>query len=176
MCSRPAVSKSACLTGQHQSSCNTEWKKRQITGPVAWMVELKQFNSSISESKCAVTICIFPIFLRCPAQKCIVSEWSFWSGCAVSCTPSFRVRVREVERQPSHSGAPCPSLEQRSGCRVYIDYWGRNCEHKSGTHLIMKCNRKSAKSNTFNFHQVLHSSPAWRLEKQGLSTITMETP
>lgn len=103
--------------------------------------------------RCALTICFISSLLRHPAQNCKVSEWSFWSGCAAPCTPSFRVRVREVERQPNHSGAPCPRLEQRSGCRDYRDHWGRHCGQQSGKQIITISDLKSAKSNRFNSHR-----------------------
>lgn len=238
MCSRPAVSKSACLTGWHQSSGSTERERKDKSQDLLteWAAHLASsqptcragYTNSTSCNQCSIELKLFPEYLnplqescdytvclrsfeaclrprgvtsghclnssvsssrmmcfnnlfsssllRHPAQNCEVSEWSFWSGCAAPCTPSFRMRVREVERQPSHSGAPCPSLEQRSGCRDYRDHWGRPCGHKSGKQIIVISDLKSGKSNRFNSHQVLRSSPAWSLEKQGLNTITMETP
>lgn len=68
-----------------------------------------------------------------PAQDCVVGDWSFWSGCAKPCQRSTRVRVRHIEQQPSHSGEPCPSVEQRSGCREYRDHQGAHCGQESGT-------------------------------------------
>lgn len=66
------------------------------------------------------------------AQDCIVSDWSFWSGCAKPCQPSVRVRVRHVEQQPSNSGKACPSLEERAGCMEYRDHQGGHCGRYSG--------------------------------------------
>lgn len=67
-----------------------------------------------------------------PAQDCTMSDWSFWSGCAKPCQPSVRVRVRHTERQPSNSGEPCPSLQERAGCMEYRDHHGGHCGQKSG--------------------------------------------
>lgn len=67
------------------------------------------------------------------AQDCAVGEWSFWSGCAEPCRPSVRLRVRQIEQQPSHSGERCPSLKEQSGCREYRDHQGKLCGQHSGT-------------------------------------------
>ncbi|XP_031807468.1 somatomedin-B and thrombospondin type-1 domain-containing protein-like isoform X2 [Sarcophilus harrisii] len=56
----------------------------------------------------------------CPAVTCAVSEWSGWSRCIEPCTVTFRVRRREVLREPRNGGGPCPALEERAGC---VEYW-----------------------------------------------------
>lgn len=71
-----------------------------------------------------------------PAQDCAVGEWSFWSGCAEPCRPSVRVRVRQIERQASHSGERCPSLKEQSGCREYRDHQGKLCGQHTGTGTV----------------------------------------
>ncbi|TNM96259.1 somatomedin-B and thrombospondin type-1 domain-containing protein [Takifugu flavidus] len=114
-----------CCHGRDLDCFTTDWRMDRV------------YTTCYCDQDCVKTKdCCFDYFTECPAQNCKVSEWSFWSGCAVPCTPSLRMRVREVERQPSHSGAPCPSLEQRSGCRDYRDHWGRHCGHKSGPAFI----------------------------------------
>lgn len=70
-----------------------------------------------------------------PAQDCAVSDWSIWSGCAKPCQPSVRVRVRHIQQRPSNSGEPCPSLEQRSGCREYRDHQGKHCGYNTGIQI-----------------------------------------
>uniref|UniRef100_H3CRX7 Somatomedin B and thrombospondin type 1 domain containing n=1 Tax=Tetraodon nigroviridis TaxID=99883 RepID=H3CRX7_TETNG len=114
-----------CCQGRDLDCFTTDWRMDRVYG------------TCYCDQACLQTKdCCFDYFTECPARNCIVSEWSFWSGCAGTCTTSFRARVREVAQRPSHSGAPCPSLEQRSGCRVYTDFWGRNCEHSSGPAVI----------------------------------------
>ncbi|XP_028290782.1 somatomedin-B and thrombospondin type-1 domain-containing protein isoform X2 [Gouania willdenowi] len=80
--------------------------------------------------------CCFDYFTECPAQDCSVSDWSYWSGCAVHCQPSVRVRVRHVGQQPRNSGEACPNLEQRAGCMEFRDRQGSHCAHNAGPAFI----------------------------------------
>lgn len=123
--------------------------------------------------------------------------WSFWSGCAESCRPSVRARARHIELQPSNSGKPCPSLQQRSGCMEYRDRQGKHCGHNTGVHIhqhiwfyhVCNCSFRiriyfptvCAAMNELNgiadfSYQALHSSPAWSLARGGPSMTAMETP
>ncbi|MGH0145717.1 UNVERIFIED_CONTAM: hypothetical protein FKN15_024668 [Acipenser sinensis] len=54
--------------------------------------------------------------------SCEVSEWSAWSGCAEPCKATFRVRRRQVVREPQNGGAPCPLAQEYAGC---AEYWSR---------------------------------------------------
>lgn len=121
------------------------------------------------------------LFLRPPAHDCAVGEWSFWSGCAEPCQPSVRVRVRQIERQPSHSGERCPGLKEQSGCREYRDRRGEPCGRHTGTRptktpgFFRYQTFQTFAKQTFPF-QVLRSSPAWSLPRGGPSTTTTATP
>lgn len=116
----------------------------------------------------------------CPAQDCAVGDWSFWSGCAEPCRPSVRVRVRQIERQASHSGERCPSLKEQSGCREYRDHQGKLCGQHTGTRNIKT---PGALANVPNFatakqtmlFQALLSSPAWSLARGGPNVTTTAT-
>lgn len=90
-----------------------------------------------------------------PARDCAVSDWSFWSGCAEPCQPSVRVRVRHIEQQPSNSGEPCPSLEQRGGCREYRDRQGGHCGLNSG----MQIQQHATCSGSLLFYLILYAFP-----------------
>uniref|UniRef100_A0A665VMU7 Somatomedin B and thrombospondin type 1 domain containing n=2 Tax=Echeneis naucrates TaxID=173247 RepID=A0A665VMU7_ECHNA len=80
--------------------------------------------------------CCFDYVTECPGQDCVVSDWSFWSGCAKPCQPSVRVRVRHIQQRPSNSADPCPSLEQRAGCKEYRDHQSNNCGRNSAPAII----------------------------------------
>ncbi|XP_043840271.1 somatomedin-B and thrombospondin type-1 domain-containing protein-like [Dromiciops gliroides] len=64
----------------------------------------------------------------CPAVTCTVSEWSGWSRCVEPCTITFRVRRRQVLREPRNGGGPCPPLEERAGCVEYWSHQGVECK------------------------------------------------
>ncbi|XP_069076455.1 somatomedin-B and thrombospondin type-1 domain-containing protein isoform X2 [Pleurodeles waltl] len=49
--------------------------------------------------------CCYDYTQACPAQPCVVSEWSHWSGCADQCKPTLRMRRRHVQLQPKN-GVP----------------------------------------------------------------------
>lgn len=94
-----------------------------------------------------------------------MGEWSFWSGCAEPCQPSVRVRVRQIERQPSHSGERCPGLKEQSGCREYRDHQGKLCGYHTGTRpmktpgfFITKCSKLLQLPDKFFFFPI--SGPA----------------
>lgn len=114
-----------CCKGRDLSCMTTDWKMDRAYGTC-------YCDESCVKSK----DCCFDYFTECPAEDCAVGEWSFWSGCAVPCQPSVRVRVRHVKQQPSNSGAPCPSLEQRAGCFDYRDQQGRQCGLNMGPAFI----------------------------------------
>eukprot|EP00923_Selenidium_pygospionis_P043683 GHVN01075403.1.p1 GENE.GHVN01075403.1~~GHVN01075403.1.p1 ORF type:complete len:389 (+),score=38.39 GHVN01075403.1:137-1303(+) len=45
--------------------------------------------------------------LACPVD-CIISEWSEWSTCPVTCQGSIISRHRSIVQAPEHGGDPCP--------------------------------------------------------------------
>ncbi|XP_022913341.1 spondin-1 [Onthophagus taurus] len=51
-----------------------------------------------------------------PAIDCMVSDWSPWSGCSVSCGKGFQYRQRMIKREPENNGKPCPNLTKRKKC------------------------------------------------------------
>ncbi|XP_042255467.1 somatomedin-B and thrombospondin type-1 domain-containing protein [Thunnus maccoyii] len=114
-----------CCRGRDMGCMTTDWRMDRVYG------------TCYCDEGCVRTKdCCFDYFTECPAQDCAVSEWSFWSGCAKPCQPSMRVRVRHIEQQPSNNGEPCPSLEQKAGCREYRDYHGAHCGVESGLAFI----------------------------------------
>ncbi|KAK1884734.1 Somatomedin-B and thrombospondin type-1 domain containing protein [Dissostichus eleginoides] len=79
-----------CCRGRDLSCVTTDWRMDRVYG------------TCFCDKDCDKTRdCCFDYFTECPAQDCSVSDWSFWSGCAESCRPSGRIRVRNVENQPS---------------------------------------------------------------------------
>ncbi|KAM8881437.1 somatomedin-B and thrombospondin type-1 domain-containing protein [Synchiropus picturatus] len=114
-----------CCPGRDLSCVTTDWRMDRV------------FGACYCDEACVQTKdCCFDYFTQCPGRDCYVSDWSFWSGCAKPCQPSHRVRVRHVTQQPGNSGGPCPSLEQRAGCREYRDHQGRQCGHTLGPAFI----------------------------------------
>ncbi|XP_041972947.1 spondin-1 isoform X2 [Aricia agestis] len=50
-------------------------------------------------------------------EDCVVSAWSPWSRCSVTCGTGYQQRTRQVLAQPRPGGAACPSrLEHRRRC------------------------------------------------------------
>ncbi|XP_026036595.1 somatomedin-B and thrombospondin type-1 domain-containing protein [Astatotilapia calliptera] len=114
-----------CCRGRDTNCLTTDWRMDRAHG------------TCYCDEGCVRTKdCCFDYFTECPAQDCVVSDWSFWSGCAKPCQPSVRIRVRHIEQQPHNSGQPCPGLEQRAGCREYRDHLGRHCGFNSGPAFI----------------------------------------
>ncbi|KAF8819960.1 sushi domain (scr repeat) domain-containing protein, partial [Cardiosporidium cionae] len=58
----------------------------------------------------------------CWSVDCVVSSWSAWSACSVSCNgPGVQTRTRSVNSPPSQGGKSCPSLlENQSGCNTGV--------------------------------------------------------
>ncbi|XP_014331730.2 somatomedin-B and thrombospondin type-1 domain-containing protein [Xiphophorus maculatus] len=114
-----------CCRGRNMGCSTTDWRMDRA------------FAKCYCDEDCINTKdCCFDYFTECPAQDCAASVWSFWSGCAKPCQPSVRVRVRQVEQQPGNGGDPCPSLEERAGCREYRDHRGSQCGLSSGPAFI----------------------------------------
>ncbi|XP_056378127.1 somatomedin-B and thrombospondin type-1 domain-containing protein isoform X2 [Hyla sarda] len=75
------------------------------------------------------TLIPIPEHLRHLARACVVGEWSHWSGCAVQCSPTYRVRRRQVLQEAENGGEPCPNLEEKAGCLEYFTNQGIECGH-----------------------------------------------
>ncbi|XP_071184439.1 somatomedin-B and thrombospondin type-1 domain-containing protein-like isoform X1 [Salvelinus alpinus] len=80
--------------------------------------------------------CCYDYPTECPAQSCVVTEWSYWSGCAQPCQRSMRVRQRHIEQEPRNSAEPCPSLEEQAGCMDYQSQHGEICTQNTGPAFI----------------------------------------
>ncbi|XP_052004347.1 thrombospondin type-1 domain-containing protein 7B-like [Xyrauchen texanus] len=55
--------------------------------------------------------CLIP----CP-HNCVVSDFSFWSGCSRTCGTGLQHRTRHVLAAPMYGGANCPNLTQTRTC------------------------------------------------------------
>ncbi|MEQ2205545.1 hypothetical protein XENOCAPTIV_002706 [Xenoophorus captivus] len=126
-----------CCRGRNMGCSTNDWRMDRAYG------------TCYCDEDCVNTKdCCFDYFTECPddlsfvlwgpilAQDCVVSPWSFWSGCAKPCQPSVRVRVRHVEQQPVNSGDPCPLLEERAGFCVEFELESRtpHCTQQNQPH------------------------------------------
>ena len=50
------------------------------------------------------------------SQDCVLSLWSEWSACTVTCAPGTRYRARRVLVPPSRGGAGCGVLAEIDDC------------------------------------------------------------
>ncbi|XP_072896635.1 somatomedin-B and thrombospondin type-1 domain-containing protein [Hemitrygon akajei] len=107
-----------CCKGRDHGCSSSGWRMDRVYG------------TCYCDEACESTgDCCYDYILTCPASRCVVSEWSQWSGCAEQCVPSVRIRRRHVEQEPQNNGDPCPPLEERAGCLEYTDYQGTHCGH-----------------------------------------------
>ncbi|KAG5268612.1 hypothetical protein AALO_G00214460 [Alosa alosa] len=114
-----------CCQGTDLTCTTTDWRMDRVYG------------TCYCDEGCQRTKdCCFDYTKECPAQPCVVSEWSYWSGCAQACQRSFRVRRRHIEREPSNSGEACPALEEQAGCMEYQTHQGQHCAQTQGPALI----------------------------------------
>lgn len=80
MCSRPAVSKSACLTGWHQRSCSTERERKDKSQDLLteWAAHLASSRptcragntNSTSRNQCSIDLKLFPEYLNPLQESC----------------------------------------------------------------------------------------------------------
>uniref|UniRef100_A0A8C1SGA6 Somatomedin B and thrombospondin type 1 domain containing n=1 Tax=Cyprinus carpio TaxID=7962 RepID=A0A8C1SGA6_CYPCA len=137
-----------CCQGTDFTCATTDWRMDRV------------YETCYCDERCLKTKdCCFDYPTECPAQPCVVSEWSHWSGCAQPCQPSFRVRRRSVERLPQNSGQACPRLEEQAGCMEYQDRQGEFCASVQGLsqyrlYFRPKCRTDVQQCNHFNvFHR-----------------------
>ncbi|KAK1173829.1 somatomedin-B and thrombospondin type-1 domain-containing protein-like [Acipenser oxyrinchus oxyrinchus] len=114
-----------CCKGRDPTCSSTDWRMDRV------------FGTCFCDGTCKlIGDCCYDYTQECPAQSCTVSEWSTWSGCALQCKPTYRVRIRSIEREPMNGGDPCPALEEKAGCLEYINYQGQYCAHTHGPAFI----------------------------------------
>ncbi|KAG7225092.1 hypothetical protein INR49_014203 [Caranx melampygus] len=100
-----------CCSSRDLSCSTTDWRMDRVYG------------TCFCDVGCARTKdCCFDYFTECPAQNCVVNDWSFWSGCAKPCQPSVRVRVRHIQQQPSNGPAFITSMEFGKGRPKHDNY------------------------------------------------------
>ncbi|RXM96632.1 Somatomedin-B and thrombospondin type-1 domain-containing protein [Acipenser ruthenus] len=108
------VDSGLCCAGRDHTCVSEGWRPDRSHG------------SCYCDQACAATLdCCHDYRQFCPAVSCEVSEWSAWSGCAEPCKATFRVRRRQVVREPQNGGAPCPHVQEYAGC---AEYWSRRRE------------------------------------------------
>ncbi|XP_077123976.1 somatomedin-B and thrombospondin type-1 domain-containing protein [Ranitomeya variabilis] len=94
-----------------------------------WRMD-REYGTCFCDQVCTSTKdCCHDYTQACPARSCVVSEWSHWSGCAIQCSPTYRVRRRQVLQEPENGGEPCPNLEEKAGCLEYFTNQGIECGH-----------------------------------------------
>ncbi|XP_026148185.1 somatomedin-B and thrombospondin type-1 domain-containing protein [Mastacembelus armatus] len=114
-----------CCKARDLSCLTTDWRMDRVYG------------TCYCDEGCVRTKdCCFDYFTVCPANDCATSDWSVWSGCAKPCQPSVRVRIRQIKREPSNSGEPCPRLTEHAGCQEYKDHQANHCGLNSGPAFI----------------------------------------
>lgn len=114
-----------CCQGTDLTCVTTDWRMDRVYG------------TCYCDEGCVRTKdCCFDYPTECPAQSCEVTAWSYWSGCSQPCQPSVRVRRRRVQQEPRNSGEPCPSVEEKAGCREYRDQQGLHCGSNTGPAFI----------------------------------------
>eukprot|EP00042_Codosiga_hollandica_P040511 m.349447 g.349447 ORF g.349447 m.349447 type:complete len:856 (+) comp55883_c0_seq1:287-2854(+) len=95
----------------HAPSSGTGCAQDRVRSVVTLPVPTDDSCPSLSESQdCSPDSC--PI-------DCVVSSWSPWSPCSVSCGGGFQIRQLTVQKQPNALGLPCPaSLNETSACNT----------------------------------------------------------
>ncbi|XP_064863784.1 somatomedin-B and thrombospondin type-1 domain-containing protein [Oncorhynchus nerka] len=81
--------------------------------------------------------CCYDYPTECPAQSCVVTAWSHWSGCAQPCQRARRNRQRHIVQEPKNSGDPCPNLEEQAGCMDYQSHQGEVCSQNTGSGWLL---------------------------------------
>ncbi|XP_063306452.1 somatomedin-B and thrombospondin type-1 domain-containing protein [Pelobates fuscus] len=107
-----------CCKGRDIACTSQGWRTDRVYG------------TCFCDQTCRLTgDCCYDYNQACPARDCVVGEWGQWSGCANQCTPTMRVRRREVQQEPENGGEPCPPLEEKAGCLEYLTQHGKDCGH-----------------------------------------------
>ncbi|KAJ8413420.1 hypothetical protein AAFF_G00094160 [Aldrovandia affinis] len=114
-----------CCPGTDHACTATDWRMDRVYG------------TCYCDETCTRTRdCCFDYPTMCPAQSCVVSQWSYWSGCVQQCRPAIRVRRRHVDQEARNGGHACPPLEERAGCMDFLGHQGAHCAQTQGPALI----------------------------------------
>ncbi|ESO93479.1 hypothetical protein LOTGIDRAFT_119061, partial [Lottia gigantea] len=98
------TNKTAYDNGVDQAYCGTG-KKYKVVACRNDQHDLEQ-ASKCSQSGYEEDIC----FEACPID-CVMTEWSAWSHCGVTCGSGMQVRFRSIATYPANDGRKCPALD-----------------------------------------------------------------
>uniref|UniRef100_A0AAZ3P2Q8 Somatomedin B and thrombospondin type 1 domain containing n=1 Tax=Oncorhynchus tshawytscha TaxID=74940 RepID=A0AAZ3P2Q8_ONCTS len=97
-----------CCGGSDITCVTTDWRMDRV------------YRACYCDEGCLRTKdCCYDYPTECPAQSCVVTAWSHWSG------PGLK--QRHIVQEPKNSGEPCPNLEEQAGCMDYQSHQEQVC-------------------------------------------------
>ena len=120
-----------CGHWQESRSCNTQQCPQDCVVGLFGNCEQCTRTCGMGTQTCTRSISVEPAFggQKCPATvsylacgwklcavDCVVSKWTDYSACPVTCSGSVRTRARTIVQPPLHGGVSCPALRQHVMC------------------------------------------------------------